>query len=48
PEGGFSEKETLELPRKCSFLKLTNTILKSETAAIYLASILIERFFCEK
>ncbi|MDE5545142.1 MAG: RNA methyltransferase, partial [Malacoplasma sp.] len=48
PEGGFSEKEIIELQKKCLSLKLTNTILKSETAVIYLASILIERFFCEK
>lgn len=40
PEGGFSERELEILKKNCSFLKLTNTILKSETAAIYLASIL--------
>ncbi len=40
PEGGFSERELEILRKNCSFLKLTNTILKSETAAIYLASIL--------
>lgn len=39
-EGGFSKKELEILKKNCSFLKLTNTILKSETAAIYLASIL--------
>ncbi|BAC43952.1 16S rRNA (uracil(1498)-N(3))-methyltransferase [Malacoplasma penetrans] len=48
PEGGFSGKEINELKNKCIFLKLTNTILKTETASIYLASILIERFFNEK
>lgn len=48
PEGGFSSKEINELKNKCIFLKLTNTILKTETASIYLASILIERFFNEK
>ncbi|MGL5246045.1 MAG: 16S rRNA (uracil(1498)-N(3))-methyltransferase [Mycoplasmoidaceae bacterium] len=40
PEGGFSIKELNTLQDNCFFLKLTNTILKSETAAIYLASIL--------
>lgn len=40
PEGGFSKKELETLEENCLFLKLTNTILKSETAAIYLASIL--------
>lgn len=48
PEGGFSQREILKLQKNCLFLKLTNTILKSETAAIYLASVLIERLFCEK
>lgn len=48
PEGGFSNKEITELKNKCVFLKLTNTILKTETASIYLASILIERFLNEK
>lgn len=48
PEGGFSEKEILFLKSHCIGLKLTNTILKSETASIYLASVLIERFFYEK
>ncbi|MGL5640310.1 MAG: 16S rRNA (uracil(1498)-N(3))-methyltransferase [Mycoplasmoidaceae bacterium] len=40
PEGGFSKKELEMLKNNCYFLKLTNTILKSETAAIYIASIL--------
>ncbi|MGL5591658.1 MAG: 16S rRNA (uracil(1498)-N(3))-methyltransferase [Mycoplasmoidaceae bacterium] len=40
PEGGFSKKELDILEKYCFFLKLTKTILKSETAAIYLASIL--------
>ncbi|MGL4617202.1 MAG: 16S rRNA (uracil(1498)-N(3))-methyltransferase [Mycoplasmoidaceae bacterium] len=40
PEGGFSTNELEKLKNSCSFLKLTETILKSETAAIYLASIL--------
>lgn len=48
PEGGISEKEILLLKNHCIGLKLTNTILKSETASIYLASVLIERFFYEK
>lgn len=45
PEGGFSKKEFLFL-EKFHNIKLTNTILKSETAAIFFASNLIERFYC--
>ncbi|MCF0217826.1 MAG: 16S rRNA (uracil(1498)-N(3))-methyltransferase [Malacoplasma sp.] len=48
PEGGISDKEIKVLQNKCIFLKLTNTILKAETAAIYLASTLIERFYNAK
>lgn len=45
PEGGFSKKEFEVLNDFCNTIKLTNTILKSETAAIFLASCLIERYF---
>lgn len=45
PEGGFSLKEieTFKTVRNLKFLKLTDNILKTETAAIYLASVLYER-----
>lgn len=43
PEGGFSNNEFEFLNSKCLSVKLTSTILKSETAAIYLASNIIER-----
>ncbi len=44
PEGGFTINEVQELVNHqvCS-LKLTNTILRAETAAIYFTSILIEK-----
>lgn len=50
PEGGFSQKEieVFKKIRKLIFLKLTDNILKTETAAIYLASILYERVANEK
>lgn len=50
PEGGFSLKEikTFKTIRKLQFLKLTDNILRTETAAIYLASVLYERKFNEK
>lgn len=44
PEGGFSKDEIdLLLKMKVNGLKLTSTILKSETAAIYLGSLLISK-----
>lgn len=42
PEGGFSENEIKELTKKCSSVTLTNTILRAETAAIYLTACIIE------
>ncbi len=44
PEGGFTiqEAETL-INNNVNSIKLTNTILRAETAAIYLASVLIEK-----
>lgn len=47
PEGGFSKNEINILKKETNSIKLTNTILKAETAAIYCASILIERFYNE-
>lgn len=38
PEGGFSEEELSFLKSKALFVSLGNTILRSETAAIYLIS----------
>lgn len=50
PEGGFSQKEIecFKTVRNLKFLRLTDNILKTETAAIYLASILYERESNEK
>lgn len=45
PEGGFSKKELDVLLEKCESIRLTKTILRTETAAIYLACNLIERFY---
>lgn len=42
PEGGFTEKEIITLNDICSSITLTNTILKAETASLYLSSIIIE------
>lgn len=42
PEGGFVNKEIEELSLLCSSITLTNTILRAETASIYLASCIIE------
>lgn len=42
PEGGFSKKEIDVLSKKCNSVTLTNTILRSETAAIYLVACVIE------
>ena len=39
PEGGFSKDELKYLESKAIFVSLGNTILRSETAAIYIASI---------
>lgn len=38
PEGGFNEKELVFLQTKGQFISLGKTILRSETAAIYVAS----------
>lgn len=44
PEGGFTINEAEELIKQnVKSIKLTNTILRAETAAIYIASILIEK-----
>lgn len=50
PEGGFSQKEidTFFEIKNLNFVKLTNNILRTETAAIYLASVLYERIINEK
>lgn len=48
PEGGFVDKEIKSLENICNKIKLTKTILKSETAAIYAACSLIERFYNAK
>lgn len=48
PEGGFKKDEVKIIEKYAIKIKLTNTILKSETAAIYIASNLIERFCNEK
>lgn len=45
PEGGFNNKEIDVLKQNCETIRLTNTILRSETAAIYLGCNLIERFY---
>lgn len=42
PAGGFSNEELSLLKSRCYSVKLTDTILKSATAAVYLASILVE------
>ncbi len=47
-EGGFSDEELEELKKTTISVRLTKTILKSETAAIYAASNIIERYFNEK
>lgn len=39
PEGGFSNEELKYLKDKAKFVSLGNTILRSETAAIYVASV---------
>ncbi|MBD5445760.1 MAG: 16S rRNA (uracil(1498)-N(3))-methyltransferase [Mycoplasma sp.] len=50
PEGGFTKDEIVIFKkiRNLKFLKLTDNILRSETAAIYLGSILFERVTNEK
>lgn len=47
-EGGFSSKEIEELSKYTKKVFLTETILRTETAAIYMASILSERLKNEK
>lgn len=42
PEGGFSEKENNLLKSNSHSIKLTNSILRAETAAIYMGSLFIE------
>lgn len=42
PEGGFVSSEITELQELCNSITLTNTILRAETAAIYLSSCVIE------
>lgn len=42
PEGGFTSEEINDLSNLCSSINLTNTILRAETAAIYLSSCVIE------
>lgn len=48
PEGGFDSNEIKQIEQYAHSIKLTNTILKSETSALYIASNIIERFCNEK